>query len=99
MDKQPLSLRAIRFYQRRISPLFPPRCRFYPTCSEYTFQAIERYGFFLGAALGAFRILRCNPLCRGGVDPVPEFKRIKYKHHRSAEPDREEAPRTEDNEE
>ena len=98
MDKQLFSLRAIRFYQKRISPLFPPRCRYYPSCSEYAFQAIERYGFFLGASLGALRILRCNPLFKGGVDPVPEFKRIKYKR-KSADPDEQESPRAEDNEE
>ncbi len=69
----------ISFYQRKISPLFPARCRYYPTCSQYTYTAIERYGFFFGALLGALRILRCNPLFPGGVDPVPEFKRIKYK--------------------
>ena len=69
----------ISFYQRKISPLFPARCRYYPTCSTYTYQAIERYGFFFGSLLGALRILRCNPLFPGGVDPVPEFKRIRYK--------------------
>ena len=69
----------ISFYQRKISPLFPARCRYYPTCSQYTYTAIERYGFFLGVILGALRILRCNPLFPGGVDPVPEFKKIRYK--------------------
>ena len=79
MNNRPLPLRMISFYQRKISPLFPPRCRYYPTCSQYTYEAVERYGFFLGTALGTLRILRCNPLFKGGVDPVPEFKRIKYK--------------------
>lgn len=77
--KRDLPLRMISFYQRKISPLFPARCRYYPTCSQYTYRAIERYGFFFGALLGALRILRCNPLFPGGVDPVPDFKRIKYK--------------------
>lgn len=72
------ALKAIRFYQRKISPLFGPRCRYYPTCSAYTFDAIERYGFFLGGLLGALRLLRCNPLFPGGVDPVPDLK-IKYR--------------------
>lgn len=78
----------ISFYQRKISPLFPARCRYYPTCSQYTYMAIERYGFFLGAALGALRILRCNPLFPGGVDPVPEFKRIKYKQRNNETDDK-----------
>lgn len=70
----------ILFYQRRISPLFPPRCRYYPTCSQYTFEAIERYGVFFGVLLGTLRLLRCNQLFPGGFDPVPEFKKINYKH-------------------
>ena len=71
------ALKAIRFYQRKISPLFGPRCRYYPTCSQYTFDAIERYGIITGGVLGALRILRCNPLFPGGVDPVPDL-RIRY---------------------
>lgn len=67
-------LKMIRFYQRRISPLFPARCRFYPTCSAYAYEAIERFGFFKGGALAAWRILRCNPFCPGGYDPVPPKK-------------------------
>ena len=76
-------LKMISFYQRKISPLFPPRCRYYPTCSQYTYEAIERYGFFVGSVLGALRLLRCNPLFPGGVDPVPEFKKIHYKNRSS----------------
>lgn len=68
------ALKAIRFYQRYISPVFPPVCRYYPSCSHYTFEAIDRYGFFRGGAMGALRILRCNPLFPGGVDPVPDLK-------------------------
>ena len=71
------AIKAIGFYQRRISPLFGPKCRYYPTCSQYTSDAIERYGVLIGGALGALRILRCNPLFPGGVDPVPELK-LKY---------------------
>ena len=56
------ALKPIDFYQRRISPLFPARCRYYPTCSAYTYQAIERYGLILGGALGVLRLLRCNRL-------------------------------------
>lgn len=61
----------IRVYQRFISPLLPPSCRFHPTCSEYTRQAIARYGPIKGIALGTRRILRCHPFHPGGYDPVP----------------------------
>ena len=72
------ALKLIRFYQRKISPLFGPKCRFYPTCSAYTFEAIEKYGVLKGSALGISRIMRCNILFPGGVDPVPDLKE-KYK--------------------
>ena len=61
----------IRFYQVCISPLFPPCCRFYPTCSNYALQAIEKYGPVKGIYLSIKRILRCNPFSKGGYDPVP----------------------------
>ncbi|HRL10324.1 MAG TPA: membrane protein insertion efficiency factor YidD [Aggregatilineales bacterium] len=67
-----LALGAIRFYQRRISPLLPPSCRFYPTCSQYTYEAIQIYGVLRGSWLGMRRIVRCNPLNPGGFDPVPQ---------------------------
>ncbi|MBW2674376.1 MAG: membrane protein insertion efficiency factor YidD [Deltaproteobacteria bacterium] len=60
----------IRFYQVAISPYFPQRCRFYPTCSEYAITAIKRYGPFRGFLCGFLRILRCNPFHPGGYDPV-----------------------------
>ncbi|MGE5530682.1 MAG: membrane protein insertion efficiency factor YidD [Bacteroidota bacterium] len=63
----------IRLYQR-LSRLFPPVCRFRPSCSEYAVQAIQTHGVLRGLLLGAWRILRCNPLCRGGDDPVPPRK-------------------------
>ena len=66
-------LKAIRFYQRHISPLFPPMCRYYPTCSHYAVQAIEKYGALRGGFLAAKRLLRCNQLFPGGVDPIPEL--------------------------
>jgi len=65
-------LKAIRFYQRAISPNFPNTCRFYPTCSEYSKRAIEKHGVIKGSYLGIKRILRCHPLNPGGFDPVPE---------------------------
>lgn len=67
-----LLLAAIRFYQRRISAGLRPACRFQPTCSHYACDAIEQYGAMRGAAMAAWRILRCNPLNDGGFDPVPE---------------------------
>lgn len=62
---------AIRFYQREISPLCPPRCRYIPTCSEYALEAVEKYGAVNGTFLATKRILRCNPFHKGGYDPVP----------------------------
>ena len=62
----------IRFYKRAISPYMPQACRFTPTCSEYAVQAIERYGALKGLRLSIWRVLRCNPFCKGGYDPVPE---------------------------
>ncbi len=60
----------IKFYQKAISPLFPPSCRFYPTCSEYSVQAINKYGVVKGGIKSVWRILRCNPFNKGGYDPV-----------------------------
>ena len=61
----------IRGYQRRVSPLLPPSCRFVPSCSEYGYQAVEKYGIIRGGAMAAWRIVRCNPFCKGGFDPLP----------------------------
>ena len=69
------SLLLIRGYQVAISPLLPRSCRFYPSCSEYAAQAIERHGLARGSALAAKRLLRCHPLHPGGLDPVPEAAR------------------------
>lgn len=62
---------VIRGYQRFISPLFPRRCKYYPTCSAYAVEAIKVQGFFRGTALAIWRLLRCNPCSRGGVDFPP----------------------------
>lgn len=64
-------LRLIKGYRRFISPLFPPICRFQPTCSTYALEAISRYGSVKGSWLAAKRISRCHPLHPGGYDPVP----------------------------
>lgn len=65
-----LVLGVIRFYQLGISPLLPPACKYYPTCSQYGYDAIEKYGVVKGGWLAAWRILRCNPFSKGGYDPV-----------------------------
>lgn len=64
-------LAMIRFYKKRISPALPPSCRYQPTCSEYAYEAVEKYGIFKGGRLAAWRILRCNPFGGSGWDPVP----------------------------
>ncbi|MBC7258555.1 MAG: membrane protein insertion efficiency factor YidD [Chloroflexi bacterium] len=66
-----LILALIRFYQKYISPGLPPSCRFYPTCSHYTYEAVERYGVRKGGWLGIKRLARCQPWNPGGYDPVP----------------------------
>lgn len=61
----------IRLYQRTISQVTPATCRFYPSCSEYGYQAIARYGVFKGTWMAIKRVVRCNPFNPGGYDPVP----------------------------
>ena len=65
-----LALGLIRAYQLILSPLLPPSCRYHPTCSEYTRQAIEKHGLWRGAFMGVRRICRCTPFHQGGFDPV-----------------------------
>jgi uncharacterized protein len=74
-------LSVIRFYQIVISPLKPPSCRFYPTCSHYGLEAVERFGAIKGGWLAIKRILKCHPFHQGGVDPVPEKWPTKKKEH------------------
>lgn len=69
-----IAIAIVEFYRRHISPLKPPCCRFIPTCSQYALEAFEEWGFFIGLALTVWRILRCNPFCKGGFDPVPKRK-------------------------
>lgn len=66
-----LATLPIRLYQRFLSPLKPPMCRFSPTCSQYAVEAVEAHGILRGGAYAVWRILRCHPFCRGGHDPVP----------------------------
>ncbi|MCD6452680.1 MAG: membrane protein insertion efficiency factor YidD [Dehalococcoidales bacterium] len=66
------ALGLIRFYQQHISPARPPSCRYYPTCSHYTYEAVEKFGFIKGMWLGIKRIVRCQPFYPGGYDPVPD---------------------------
>ena len=63
-------IKLIIFYQKAISPRLGPRCKYEPTCSEYTKQAIEKYGAIKGTIIGIKRILRCNPFSKGGYDPL-----------------------------
>ena len=60
---------CVRVYQWTLSPIFGRQCRFQPTCSNYMIQAVEKYGAFRGTLKGIWRIVRCNPFCRGGYDP------------------------------
>ena len=66
-----LLLLLVQFYRSCISPLLPPSCRYYPTCSAYAMEAIERYGARRGGWMALRRILRCHPFHAGGYDPVP----------------------------
>lgn len=73
-DMKKLMIRIIKFYQKGVSPTKPACCRFIPTCSAYAIEAIETHGAFKGFFLSLWRVLRCNPLCKGGYDPVPPKK-------------------------
>jgi len=65
------ALALIRFYKRNVSPSLPPACRYQPTCSEYGHEAIEKHGLLKGIPMTMWRLLRCNPFSKGGLDPVP----------------------------
>jgi uncharacterized protein len=69
----------IRLYQRLISPLMPARCKYHPTCSAYATEAIRTYGPLRGMVLAAWRVLRCNPLSNGGIDPVERQRLFRHR--------------------
>lgn len=83
-----LIIALINFYRKHISPHFPPRCKYYPTCSRYALDAVEKFGAFKGSLLAVWRLLRCNPWSMGGIDFVPDrftFRVEKYNYSQEAE--------------
>ena len=82
-----LLIKSLQAYKRFLSPLLGQRCRFAPTCSHYAMTAIERHGAMRGSLLASTRLLRCQPLCDGGLDPVPEkFTRRFWARNASSDP-------------
>jgi putative membrane protein insertion efficiency factor len=71
----------VQLYRRLISPLFPARCRYYPTCSEYAVQAVGRFGILRGSVLALWRLLRCNPFSDGGFDHVEDQTLFRQRPH------------------
>jgi uncharacterized protein len=67
-----VAVQVLRGYKWGISPMFPPACRYVPTCSEYAMEAIDRFGVFRGGLMALWRLLRCHPFVKGGYDPVPQ---------------------------
>ena len=65
-------IQIIKLYQRYISPYKGTKCPYFPSCSQYGIEAFQKYGFFKGSFLTAYRIMRCNPFSKGGIDPVPD---------------------------
>lgn len=75
-----LLLKAIRGYQRGISPTLPPSCKYQPTCSQYAYDAVLIRGALIGGALAVWRLLRCNPWSKGGYDPAPTRREDAHAH-------------------
>lgn len=76
-----LALSLLRLYKRWISPSLAPSCRYVPTCSEYAMEAIDRYGVLRGGMKAVWRLLRCHPFVKGGLDPVVTVKSDHSRHH------------------
>ncbi len=76
-----LALWTLRTYKRWVSPLFPPSCRYIPTCSEYALEAVERFGPLRGGFIAMWRLLRCHPFVKGGYDPLSDDLRHDRCHH------------------
>jgi len=74
---------AVRGYQITVSPLLGPRCKYYPSCSRYGYEALQRHGAIKGSALAAWRVARCNPWSHGGVDDVPAPGERLFRLHRN----------------
>lgn len=74
-----IAILIVKLYQKYISPMKPSCCRFYPTCSSYAIEALQSHGFCKGGLLSIYRIIRCNPLSKGGIDPVPPVKEKRVK--------------------
>jgi len=80
-----VALQLLRAYKWAISPMFPPACRYVPTCSEYAMEAVERYGVLRGGCMAFARLLRCHPFAQGGYDPVVKHRAPCTEQH-SGEP-------------
>ena len=76
-----LALWTLWTYKRWVSPLFPPSCRYVPTCSEFAVEAVERFGLLRGGYMATWRLLRCHPFVKGGYDPVRSGLRHNRCHH------------------
>jgi putative membrane protein insertion efficiency factor len=79
-----LAIAALRFYKRWVSPMLPASCRYVPSCSEYAVEAVERYGVLRGGGMAAWRLLRCHPFAKGGLDPVVKASVVNPTHSQTA---------------